>query len=302
MVKERLRRTVMYAAGNNPGLLQNAAIYGADSVIFDVEDSVAVAEKDSARELVYHALTRLKFSCEIGVRINHISTPWGYDDLEYLLPAKPDYIRLPKGESGDEIKDIDAIITKAEAEHGFEAGSIKLMVSIESPKGLRNAYEIASASPRMIAIAIGGEDFAAAIKTEKTRGNSFTGGRELFVARSMIVFAAREAGIQAIDSVFSDLRDEETLINEVMLVKELGFDGKSCINPRQIDIIHKVFTPSLKEVEYAQRVLMVFEDALARNSGVITLDGKMIDMPMVIRAERVLANACAAGIYRKEGT
>ena len=104
MQKEKLRRTVMYAAGNNPGLLQNAAIYGADSVIFDVEDSVSVMEKDSARQLVYHALTRLKFSCEIGVRINHISTPWGYTDLEQLLPAKPDYIRLPKGETGDEIR------------------------------------------------------------------------------------------------------------------------------------------------------------------------------------------------------
>jgi citrate lyase subunit beta/citryl-CoA lyase len=300
MMKERLRRTVMYVAGNKPGMLQNAAIYGADSVIFDVEDSVSVAEKDSARELVYHALRNLKFSCEIGVRINHISTPWGYDDLEYLLPAKPDYIRLPKGECGDEIRDLDKIITKAEEKNGFETGSIKIMVSIESPKGLRNAYEISSASPRMIAIAIGGEDFAASLKTEKTKGNIFTGGRELFVARSMIVFAAREAGIQAIDSVFSDMRDEETLINEVTMVKELGFDGKSCVNPRQIDIIHQVFTPSSKEIDYAHRVLAVFEEALANNSGVIALNGKMIDMPMVIRAQRVLANARAAGVY-KEG-
>lgn len=300
MNKESLRRTVMYAAGNNPGLIQNAAIYGADSVIFDVEDSVSVAEKDSARQLVYHALKFLKFPCEIGVRINHISTPWGYKDLEYLLPAKPDYIRLPKGESGDEIRDIDKIITQAEEKCGFEPGSIKIMVSIESPKGLRNAYEIASASPRMIAIAIGGEDFAASLKTEKTRGNAITGGRELYVARSMIVFAAREAGIQAIDSVFSDMRDEETLVNEVALVKELGFDGKSCINPRQIDIIHQGFTPSAKEIDYAHRVLNVFQEALDNNSGVIALDGKMIDMPMVIRAERVLAIASAAGVYRKE--
>lgn len=300
MKKDRLRRSVMYAAGNNPGLIQSAGIYGADSVIFDVEDSVSVMEKDSARQLVYHALKKLKFPCEIGVRINHISTPWGYQDLEVLLPAKPDYIRLPKGESGDEIRDIDRIITAAEEKCGFEPGSIKIMVSIESPKGLRNAYEIASASPRMIAIAIGGEDFAAALKTEKTRGNIYTGGRELFVARSMIVFAAREAGIQAIDSVFSDLRDEETLINEVTMVKEMGFDGKSCVNPRQIDSIHSVFTPSIKEIEYAHRVLAVFQEALEKNSGVIALNGKMIDMPMVIRAERVLALATAAGIYQKE--
>ena len=300
MQKEKLRRTVMYAAGNNPGLLQNAAIYGADSVRFDVEDSVSVMEKDSARQLVYHALTRLRFPCEIGVRINHISTPWGYDDLETLLPAKPDYIRLPKGESGDEIRDIDDIITKAEQKCGFEPGSIKIMVSIESPKGLRNAYEIASASPRMIAIAIGGEDFAASLKTEKTKGNLITGGRELFVARSLLVLAAKEVGIQAIDSVFSDLRDEETLLNEVKLVKELGFDGKSCVNPRQIEIIHQVFTPTPPEVDYANKVLAVYREALEKRTGVISLNGKMIDMPMVIRAERVLALAEATGLIRKE--
>ena len=301
MSSEKLRRTVMYAAGNNPGLLQNAAIYGADSVIFDVEDSVSVSEKDSARELVYHVLKRLTFPCEIGVRINHISTPWGYDDLEYLLPARPDYIRLPKGESAEEIKDLDAIIAKAENKYGFEAGSIKIMVSLESPKGLRNAYEIATASPRMIAIAIGGEDFATELKTNKTKGNIYTGGRELFVARSMVVFAAKEAGIQAIDSVFSDLTDDETLVNEVILAKELGFDGKSCVNPRQIDLIHQVFTPTEKEISYAYKVLAVYEEAKSKSSGVIALDGKMIDKPMVTRAQRVLALADAAGIGRKEG-
>jgi citrate lyase subunit beta / citryl-CoA lyase len=302
MMKDRIRRTVMYAAGNNPGLLQNAGIYGADSVIFDVEDSVSVAEKDSARELVYNALKYLKFPCEIGVRINHISTPWGYDDLECLLAARPDYIRLPKGESGDEIKDIDKIITQAEAKYGYEPGSIGIMVSIESPKGLRNAYEIASASPRMIGIAIGGEDFATSLKTGKTKGNIFVGGRELFVARSMVVFAAREAGVQAIDSVFSDLHDEETLLSEVQLAKDLGFDGKSCVNPRQLTIIHQVFTPSEKEIDYAHRVLAAYQEALANNSGVIALNGKMIDTPMVTRANRVLANARAAGVFQKEGS
>lgn len=300
MATEKLRRTVMYAAGNNPGLIQNADIYGADSVILDVEDSVSVMEKDSARDLVYHAVKNLKYSCEIGVRINHISTPWGYADLECLLAAKPDYIRLPKGETGDEIRDIDDIITKAEKECGYEHGSIKIMVSVETPKGLRNAYEIASASPRMIALAIGGEDFSASLKTVKTKGNDITGGRELFAARSMIVFAAREAGIQAIDSVFSDIRDEETLRSEVQLAKELGFDGKSCVNPRQIDIIHEVFTPSEKEINYAYRVLAVYDEAMAKKSGVIALDGKMIDMPMVTRAQRVLALAAAAGVCRKE--
>lgn len=298
--QEKLRRTVMYAAGNNAALVRDATIYGADSVIYDVEDSVSVHEKDSARQLVFHALTRLPRLCEIGVRINHISTPWGRKDLETLLPARPDYIRLPKGESADEIRELDETVTRAEKDCGFEPGAIGIMVSIESPKGLRNAYEIASASPRMNAIAIGGEDFAASIKTEKTRGNDITAGRELFVARSLLVLAAKEAGVQAIDSVFSDLRDEEGLIRETRIIKELGFDGKSCVNPRQIDAIHAVFTPAQKDIAYARRVLEVYEEALRNKSGVIALDGKMIDMPMVTRANRVLALARAAGTARKE--
>lgn len=298
--KEKLRRTVMYAAGNSAVLLRDAAIYGADAVIYDNEDSVSVYEKDSARQLIFHALKYLPRTCEVGVRINHPTTPWGYDDLEILLPAKPDFIRLAKAECGEDIREIDAIITRVEQECGFEAGSIKMMASIESPKGLRNAFEIATASPRMFAIAIGGEDFAASIKTEKTKGNEITAGRELFVARSLIALAAKEAGIQAIDSVFSDMRDEETLLQEVAIVKELGFDGKSCVNPRQIDLIHSVFTPKTKDIEYAHRVLAVYEEAMASKSGVIALDGKMIDMPMVIRAERVLALAEAAGVYHKE--
>ena len=297
--QEKLRRTVMYAAGNNAALLRDAGIYGADSIIYDVEDSVSVFEKDSARQLVFHALTRMKRTCEVGVRINHINTPWGHDDLAMLLPAKPDYIRLPKGESADEVREIDRVIAEAEKKCGFAAGSIKIMVSIESPKGLRNAYDISVASPRMIAIAIGGEDFAAELKTEKTRGNEITGGRELFVARGLLVLAAKEAGIQAIDSVFSDLNDTDGLRRDTLLAKEMGFDGKSCVNPRQIAAIHAVFTPNIKDVAYARRVLSVYEDALRKKSGVIALDGKMIDMPMVTRANRILALAAAAGLEEK---
>jgi citrate lyase subunit beta/citryl-CoA lyase len=301
MEMEKMRRTMLYAAGNNPALLQSAGTYGADSICFDLEDAVAISEKDSARHLVHNAVKYLKFPCEVGVRINHISTPWGYDDLEYILAAKPDFIRLPKGETAEEIKDIDRIITQAEEKYGFDQGSIGIVVSIENPKGLRNAYEIATASPRMLAIAIGGEDFATSLKTGKTKGNPITGGRELFVARSLLVYAAREAGVQAIDSVFSDVRDDETLIQEVTLAKELGFDGKSCINPRQIDIIHNVYTPSEKEIDYAYRVLAAYQEALEKKSGVISLNGKMIDAPMITRAERVLANAGRTGAQKKEG-
>lgn len=290
MPKERLRRAMMFAPGNNPAMLQNAGIYGADSVIFDLEDAVAIPEKDSARNLVHNAIKYLKYPCEVGVRINHISTPWGYDDLECVLEAKPDFIRLPKSDTAEDIKEIDEIITKAEKKYGFEEGSILMMAAIESPKGLRNAYEIACASPRMLGIAIGGEDFATSLKTSKTRE-----GRESFAAKSMLVYAAREAGIQVIDSVFSDINDNEGFTAEATLAKELGFDGKSCVNPRQIDMIYKVFTPSAKEIDYARRVLAAYQDALAKKSGVISLNGKMIDAPMITRAERTLAYASAVG-------
>lgn len=294
-MKEVLRRAMMFAPGNNPALLANAGIYGADSLIFDLEDSVSVHEKDAARILVRNAIASIDYPCEVGVRINHISTPWGYDDLEVILAAQPDFIRLPKGEDAEEIKAIDDIVTKAEKKYGFEPGSIRLMAAVESPKGLRNAYEIATASPRMMALAIGGEDFATSLKTTKTKG-----GAELAVARSMIVFAAREAGINPIDSVYSDLRDEENFIKETENAKMLGFDGKSCVTPRQVELVHRVFMPTEAEIASARRVLKAYEEALARKTGVVSVDGKMIDVPMITRANRTLAFAEAAGIDLKE--
>lgn len=290
MPKERIRRAMMFAPGNNPAMLQNAGIYGADSVMFDLEDAVAISEKDSARNLVRNAIKYLKYPCEVGVRINHIETPWGYDDLECVLEAKPDFIRLPKSETAEDIKEIDDIITKAEKKYHFEPGSILMMAAIESPKGLRNAYDMACASDRILGIAIGGEDFATSLKTTKTRE-----GRESFAAKSMLVFAAREAGVMVIDSVFSDINDYEGFLAEATLAKELGFDGKSCVNPRQIDMIYQVFTPSQKEIDYAHRVLAAYQEALEKKSGVISLNGKMIDAPMITRAERVLAYASAVG-------
>lgn len=295
MKKQRLRRAMMFAPGNNPSMLQNAGIYGADSLIFDLEDTVSIPEKDVAPYLVAGVIKNVKFPCEVGVRINHLSTPWGRSDLETVLPSKPDFIRLAKAETAEEIRIIDEIITEAEDKYGFEPGSIEIMGAIESPKGLRNAYDIATASPRVMGIAIGGEDFSTSLKTGKSLS-----GKELFVARSLLVYAAREAGVFAVDSVFSDIRDDETFIQEVIQAKEMGFDGKSCVNPRQIDLVYQVFTPSQKEIDHAHRVLAAYQEAMDKNSGVISMNGKMIDYPMIIRAERVLANATAAGVYKRE--
>ncbi|SFM22570.1 aldolase/citrate lyase family protein [Pelosinus propionicus] len=288
----KLRRTMMFVPGNNPGMLINAGIYGADTIIFDLEDSVALSEKDAARHLVYNAMKSITYSCEVAVRINHISTPFGYKDLETILAVKPDLIRLPKAETAADIEEIDEIITAAEIKHGFLPGSIKMMAAIETAKGIRNAYSIATASPRMVALAIGGEDYLADIQTSRTKD-----GKEFFAGRGQLILAAREAGIHAIDTVFGDVNNEEDFIAETTRIKEMGFDGKSVVNPRQIKIVHEIYTPSEKEIDHAQRVIAAYEESLTRKSGVVSLNGKMIDIPVVKRAQRTLAYANAVGKY-----
>jgi len=283
---DKLRRSMMFVPGNNPGMLQNADIYGADTIILDCEDAVAVTEKDSARNLVFQAITEMNYGTEVAVRINHINTPFGWDDLKCILPAKPDLIRLPMCQGPDEIREIDDYISQAEHKNNFTPGSIKMMAAVETPKGLRLAYEIASASPRMVALAIGAEDFIANLKTTRSKL-----GRELFAARGQLILAAREAGIQCIDTVFSDINDDEGFKNELELIKEMGFDGKSVINPRQVSVVHDFFAPTAKEIAYAERVLAAYQEALEKKSGVISLNGKMIDLPIVARAERTLAYA-----------
>lgn len=291
----KLRRSMMFVPGNNPGMLQNAGIYGADAIIMDLEDAVAVSEKDAARHLVYEALKSIKYPCEVAVRINHISTPYGRDDLDLILAAKPDLIRLPKAEQAADIQEIDAIITAAEEKHGFAAGSIRMMAAIESARGLRNAYDIATASPRMVALAIGGEDFVADLKTNRSKD-----GKELFVPRGELVLAARAAGVDAIDTVFSNVNDDEGFIREATMIKELGFDGKSVINPRQIKLLHQIYTPQEQEIAKARQILVAYRDAVARKAGVVALNGKMIDTPVVARAERTLAYAAAAGVVEED--
>lgn len=288
MQQMKLRRAMMFMPGNNPAMLQNAGIYGADTVIFDLEDAVAVSEKDAARHLVYHAIKHLQYPCEVAIRINHIQTPFGLEDLRVVLPAKPDLVRLPKAEIAEDIREIDRIITQVEREQGFPDGCIQMMAAIETAKGLMNAYQIATASPRMVALAIGGEDFVADLRTSRSPE-----GHELFVARSQLVLAARAAGVMVIDSVFSNVNDEAGFVAETKLIKQLGFDGKSVINPRQIRLVQEIFAPTQQEIINAERVLAAYRQALEHNLGVIALDGKMIDTPIVTRAERVLAYAAA---------
>ncbi len=292
MKTNQLRRTMLYVPGNNPGMIRDAGIYRADAIMFDLEDSVSVTEKDSARFLVYEALMNLDYpDKELVVRINSPAEKTGRDDLHAIVRTRKAVIRLPKTETARDILDCEEIIAGIERDIGAEAGSTRMMAAVESARGVLNAQEIAKASPRLTGIALGAEDYVTDLKTTRSPD-----GTELLFGRSMVLLAARAAGIDAIDTVFSDVNDEEGLRRETALVRQLGFDGKSVVNPRQIKIIHEIFTPSERDVEKARAVMDAIAEAEAKGSGVISLNGKMIDKPIVDRARRVIDLARAAGV------
>lgn len=286
---------MMFVPGNNPGMMQDAFIYGPDSIMLDLEDSVTLAEKDTARLLVYNALRTVDYgNIEMMVRINPLSTPYGRKDVEAVVKAGVDVVRMPKTETADEVREVEAAIEKVETELGC-VGRTKIMAAIESALGVVNAYAIATASKRMMGIALGAEDYCANLKTQRTPE-----GTELLLARQTIVVAARAAGIDCIDTVFSNLNDMDAFRREVETIKKLGFDGKSIINPRQIEIVNEVFTPSQKDIDKAVAIVGALHEAARRGSGVIALNGKMIDKPVVIRAQHTIDLAIAAGVLKKE--
>jgi citrate lyase subunit beta/citryl-CoA lyase len=285
---------MMFVPGNNPGMIKDAYIYNCDSIMFDLEDSVSYTEKDAARSLVFHALTTIDYGDkELVVRVNALNTPTGITDLEAMVRAKVDVIRLPKTETAEDIVFCEQQVERIEKTIGMEVGSTKLMAAIESAEGVLNAPAIAKASKRLIGIALGAEDYVTDLKTTRSPE-----GIELLFARCMILQAARSAGISALDTVFSDVNNEEGLITEVKHIKQLGFDGKSVINPRQIQPIIDAYTPTEKEIKKALATMEAIEEAHRRGSGVISLNGKMIDRPFVLRAERVISLAKAAKILK----
>ncbi len=291
----RLRRTMMFVPGNNPAMMQDAFIYGPDSIMLDLEDSVTLAEKDAARLLVHNALKTIDYGdTEMVVRINPLNTPYGKKDIEAVVKAGVHVIRMPKTETADEVREVEAEIERVEKEIGC-LGRTKIMAAIESALGIVNAYDIAIASKRMMGIALGAEDYCANLKTQRTPG-----GAELLLARETIVVAARAAGIDALDTVYSNVNDMETFRKEVELIKTLGFDGKSIINPRQIEVVNEVFAPTEKDITKARAIIAAIKEAEEKGSGVISLNGKMVDRPVVIRAERTIELAIASGILTKE--
>ena len=291
----RLRRTMMFIPGNNPGMMQDAFIYAPDAIMLDLEDSVTMAEKDAARLLVYNALKTIDYgNIEMVVRINPLNTPYGKKDIEAVVKAGVHVVRMPKTETADEVREVEQEIERVEQEIGC-LGRTQIMAAIESALGIVNAYEIAVASKRMMGIALGAEDYCANLKTQRTPG-----GDELRLARETIVVAARAAGIDALDTVYSNLDDMETFRKEVEFIKTLGFDGKSIITPRQIDIVNEVFAPKEKDINKALTILAAIKEAEKRGSGVIAVNGKMVDRPVVIRAQRTIELAKASGLIDNE--
>lgn len=281
----------MFVPGNNPGMMADAHIYGPDSIMLDLEDSVTIAEKDTARLLVYNALRSVDYGdTEMVVRINPLNTPYGRKDIEAVVKAGVHVIRMPKTETAAEVEEVERKIEKVEREIGC-LGRTRIMAAIESALGVVNAYAIATASPRMMGIALGAEDYCANLKTQRTPG-----GDELRLARETIVVAARAAGIDALDTVYSNLDDMETFRKEVELIHTLGFDGKSIINPRQIEIVNEVFAPTPRAIEKARAIIAAIREAERRGSGVVSVNGKMVDRPVVIRAQRTIDLAIASGI------
>ena len=288
----KLRRSMLFVPGANAAMVSTSFIYQPDTIMFDLEDSVALSEKDSARMLVAHALQHpLYREMETLVRVNPLTSEYGLADLNAAVRAGASGIRLPKTDGAQDITDMETEIERIERDCGREVGSTLMLAAIESPQGILAANEIAQASKRLIGIALGAEDYVRAMKTERSPE-----GIELLFARSTILHAARANGLMAFDTVYSDARNEEGFLREAALIKQMGFDGKSPLNPAQIALIHNLFAPTQKEVDYAEKVIKAAEDAAKAGFGVVSLNGKMVDTPIIERSRLIVQRAQTSGI------
>ena len=290
--KDKLRRSRLYLPGNEPKFFLNAGLHKPDGIILDLEDSVAPSEKDSARILVRNALCSVDFyGCERMVRINQGQK--GIEDLKYIIPHNVNVVLIPKCELPEQVVETILEIRRIKVERKIK-NEVYVMPIIESAKGIIHAYEIASASPNICSLAIGLEDYTADIGTQRTPE-----GKESFFARSMIINAAKAAGIQAIDTVFSDVTNMEGLKESVIEAKSLGFEGKGCIHPRQIQVVHEAFAPTLDEIDKAKKIVLAFKDAEKKGLGVVALGSKMIDAPVVKRAQKTIELAVLYKLLNK---
>ena len=289
-----MRRSMLFLPGNNPNMLINGNCLGADAVIFDLEDAVAPDQKDAARILVRNTMRYMDFAgCEIIVRINSIDTPYWKQDLDAIMPEKPALILLPKTGTAQDALEADAYMTQVEEKLGLAPNTVGLMPLIETAMGVENAFQIASSTKRVQALFLGAEDLTADLQCKRTKE-----GKEIEYARTRLVVAARAAGVDVYDTPFTDVNDDEGIVKDAEYAKALGFTGKSSISPRHVEVINAVFSPTQKDVDYAYEVMEAIALAKAQGKGAIALHGKMIDAPIVTRAQRTIDMAEALGMRR----
>ena len=292
--KKRLRRSMMFLNAQKPSLIKDPYIYKADSIMLDLEDAVAENQKDAARFSLFHALKEIDYrGAERVVRINGLDTDLWKEDVRVSVAGGCDCIRIPKTETAEMVKAVEAEVIKAEKEFERPEGSTLIMAALESARGVLNALEVCESSERMMGIALSGGDYTKDLQTKITGT-----GVELMVARQLMIIAARAAGVQCFDTVFTNLNDMEAFRREVEIIHMMGFDGKSIINPRQIPIVHEIYTPKPKDIIFAEKVVREIDTKKAQGIGVFTVDGKMIDIAFYDGAKRTLALAKASGVYK----
>ena len=294
--KKRLRRTMMFLNAQKPGLIKDPYIYKPDSIMLDLEDAVAEKEKDAARFSLYHALREINYrGIECIVRINGLDSELWKEDIRCAVAGGADGIRIPKTETAEDVRRVEKAVEEAENEFGIERGTVLIMAALESAKGVLNALDICNASERLFGIALSGGDYTKDLQTRITGT-----GVELMGARQHMIIAARAAGVQCFDTVYTDLDDMEGFKKDVETIHLMGFDGKSIINPRQIAPVHEIYTPTQKEIVFSQKVVKEIEEKKKLGIGVFTVDGKMIDIAFYDGAKRTIELAKASGVLKEE--
>ena len=281
---KRIRRTMLFCPASEPKLYVNSIVYKPDCIIFDLEDAISYSEKDSARDLLCEAIKAVDFGdIEVFARVNSLDTEFGETDVREVVKAGIKNIRLPMCESKEDVERLSKLLDEVENLNSITHGTIKIQCAIETPKGVLNAYEIATCGERVIAISFGAEDFTRILGTSRSKE-----AKELLYARHYIPLVASAAGIDSIDTVWSDINDMEGFINETRYAKQIGFSGKSCIHPLQVKEVHKIYNPTLEELDESKRIVSAAEEAEKKNIGVILVNGKMVDAPIIAKANRVL--------------
>ena len=293
---KRLRRSMMFLNCQKPGLIKDPYVYGPDSIMLDLEDAVAEREKDAARYSLYHALREIDYrGVERVVRINGLDTDLWKEDIRCSVAGGCDAIRIPKTETAQDVRRVEEAVAAAEREFGAPEGRTLIMAALESARGVLNALEICTASERLLGIALSGGDY-----TRDPQTTISGTGVELMGARQHMIIAARAAGVQCFDTVWTNLDDMDGFRREVETIRAMGFDGKSIVNPRQIPIVHDIYTPRQKDIIFAEKVVREIDEKKAQGIGVFTVDGKMIDIAFYDGAKRTLALARASGVYKGE--